>query len=138
MLDLVCGLLLCCLLAPCAWRVGAGGLAWALVWSCAGPLRPCPQEASPYLGLCSGCPWVMDSSGPSCSLSLVSLSRSFPQLYCQTLFSCLLAGFMISFVMSKMCLVFVSFVTSFTCSCVMAQGCGISSPFPGDANAAFL
>lgn len=62
----------------------------------------------------------------------------FPPLYCQTLFSCLLSGFVISFVISKMCFVLVSFVTAFTCSCVVARGCVVSSPVPGDANAAFL
>lgn len=102
------------------------GIGVVLCW----PAVPLSPGGQPLLGVVLRVP-LGHGLGPSGSLSLVSLSRSFPQLYCQTPFSCLLAGFMISFVISKMCFVFVSFVTSFTCFCVMAQGCGISSPVPG-------
>lgn len=39
--------------------------AWASVWSCAGPVCPGHQEASPRLGLSCGCSWVTAPWGAS-------------------------------------------------------------------------
>ena len=116
---------------PGGWPHGAWPAVWCARWSRLGlelVVFLSGWFCVPFLWSTSG---GFDGLGPHCSVSVTF--QGFPQLYCLTLCSCLLSGFVISFVISKMSF----FGSLFFCEnfyLSLCRGCVVLSPVPRDVD----